>query len=233
MADKVGAEGRPGQGNNQPPEAGKAEATTGSEQKPTPGEEPTVTDPKPPQAEPTVVKPPQAGATEAKPAAPAEAEVPLQSRVDGLRGWLAALDRRVSTRTQVGIVLLALAIGFGAAALYVAIDARENGASEARVESLREALQALNVRTARTAAQVRELQATGSSQSTAGGAALQSLQAQVTQLNAQVEALQGASTGTGSGGASGTQAGGSSDSAATPGAESGSPSGAGKGTATH
>ena len=233
MADKVGAEGRAGQGNNQPPEAGKGEAASGSEQMPTPSEEPKPTDPKLPKAGPTEVKPPQAGPTEAMPAAQAVAEVPLQSRVDGLRGWLAALDRRVSTRTQVGIVLLALAIGFGAAALYVAIDARENGASEARVESLREALQALNVRTARTAAQVRELQATGGSQAAGGAAALQSLQAQVTQLNAQVEALQGGSTGTGSGGASGTQEGGSSGGAATPGAESGSPSGRGKGTATH
>jgi cell division protein FtsB len=224
MADKVGAEERPGQGNDQPapPAAGKGEAASGSEQKPTPGEEQKPTDPKPPQAGPTAVMP----------AAPAEAEVPLQSRVDGLRGWLAALDRRVSTRTQVGIVLLALAIGFGAAALYVAIDARENGASEARVESLREALQALNVRTARTAAQVRELQARQGAQSTGGGAALQSLQAQVTQLNAQVEALQGGSTGAGNGGVSGTQGGGSSGGSATPGAESESPSGTDKGTTT-
>ena len=91
----------------------------------------------------------------------------------------------------------------------------------------------MNVRTARTAAQVRELQATGSSQANGDGAALQSLQAQVTQLNAQVEALQGGSTGTGSGGASGTQEGGSSGGSATPGAESESPSGTGKGTTTH
>src|SRR3954463_14756089 len=96
MADKVGAEERPGQGNNQAPqpEAGKAEKPT--EAKP-PEEKPT-------EAKPPEEKPPEEKPTEAKPPAPATAEAPVQSRLDGLRGWLAALDRRVSLRTQVGIV---------------------------------------------------------------------------------------------------------------------------------
>src|SRR4051812_39222718 len=209
MADKVGGEERPGQGNNQPPqpEAGKAE-------------------------KPTEAKPPEEKPTEAKPAIPTEAEAPVQSRLDGLRGWLAALDRRVSLRTQVGIVLLALAIGFGAAALYVAIDARENGASEARVESLREALQALNVRTARTARQVRELQASAGSAAGGAGATLESLQAQVTQLNAQVQALSATSSGSTDDGAAGPKKGASTGTPTPPGSSSGGESGATQGTAT-
>jgi hypothetical protein len=199
MADKVGAEERPVQGNNQPPqpEAGKPDARPETESMP---------------ATPAVV-----------------AETPVQSRLDGLRGWLAALDRRVTIRTQVGIVLLALAIGFGAAALYVANDARENSASEARVESLREALQALNLRSARTARQVRALNATvQASGAQPSSPALDSLQAQVTQLQAQVQALQGAAPGTDStagGGSSGTGSG-------TGGAESESPPAGAKGTGT-
>jgi hypothetical protein len=178
--------------------------------------------------------PPRAGAGEATvvrtaPVAGGPAE--LQARVDGLRGWLAALDRRVSIRTQVGIVLLALAVGFGAAALFVAVDARENGASEARVESLREALQALNVRTARTARQVRELQSSAGTAAT-GGATLESLQAQVTQLQAQVQTLQGTSTTTPKGGVAGAGKDGSAGAKTTPENGSGGVSGNTQGSAT-
>jgi hypothetical protein len=58
------------------------------------------------------------------------------SRLEGLRGWLAALDRMVGVRTRVGLVLLAIAIGAAAAAAYLAIDTREDSASEAQLREL-------------------------------------------------------------------------------------------------
>ncbi len=63
------------------------------------------------------------------------------SRLDGLRGWLGELDRRLGVRTRVGLVLLAIAIGGAAAAAYLAIDTRQDSASEAQLRELQSRLE--------------------------------------------------------------------------------------------
>jgi hypothetical protein len=161
-----------------------------------------------PAPEPTPKRPP-APAVSAEPA-PSTGERQLRSRLDGLRGWLAELDRIVSTRTKVGLVLLALAVGFGAASLYLALDAREHGASKARVESLREALQVLNRRSGHSARELARLRAAvraADAKASGAGSTVRSLQAQFSQLRAQAQAQSGAGAGTGSGGAGGLGAG--------------------------
>ena len=80
--------------------------------------------------------PPAAEAETAVRTAPAQTR-DLNARYDGLRGWLAELDRIVSIRTQVGLVLLALAVGAVAAVLYLAVDTRNDSASEAQLRELR------------------------------------------------------------------------------------------------
>lgn len=64
----------------------------------------------------------------------------IGSSLDGLRGWLAELDRIVGIRARVGLVLLAIGIGTAAAAAYLAIDTRSDGASEQQLQELRRVL---------------------------------------------------------------------------------------------
>lgn len=60
--------------------------------------------------------------------------------LDGLRGWLAEMERSIRTRTGVCLVLVALAIGAAAAAIYIALDedepVSESGVQEARIDAL-------------------------------------------------------------------------------------------------
>jgi hypothetical protein len=65
----------------------------------------------------------------------------VAARLDAQRGWLAELERIVSIRTRVGLVLLALAFGAAAAAAYLAIDTREDSASEDDLRQVRSELE--------------------------------------------------------------------------------------------
>jgi TolA-binding protein len=88
--------------------------------------------------------------------------------VEGLLGRLARLDRIVTIRTRVGLVLLAIGIGCAAAAAYLAIDTRQDNASEEEVRELRSELE----------------RAAG-----AGGAETAALEAQLDRLRARVRSL--------------------------------------------
>jgi hypothetical protein len=99
------------------------------------------------------------------PAKQAEGEA---ARVEGLRGWLARLDRMVGIRTRVGLVLLAIGIGCAAAAAYLAIDTRQDSASEEEVRELRSDLE----------------RATG-----AGGAETAAVEAEIERLRERVQSL--------------------------------------------
>ena len=61
-------------------------------------------------------------------------------RLDGLRGWLAEIDRSLRRRSVVALVLTALAIGAGAAAIYISLtknaDSDRIDALETRIEKL-------------------------------------------------------------------------------------------------
>lgn len=64
----------------------------------------------------------------------------VSRRLDGLRGWLDELDRKIGRRSVVFLVLMALAIGAAGAAIYLSLsrasDADRIDALETRIENL-------------------------------------------------------------------------------------------------
>jgi len=64
----------------------------------------------------------------------------LATRLDGQRGWLNELDRSLKKRSIIALVLTCLAVGVGAAALYISIsknsDTERISALETRVAAL-------------------------------------------------------------------------------------------------
>lgn len=73
-------------------------------------------------------------------AAPAAGPQDVTRRLDGLRGWLAEIDRSLRRRSVIALVLTALAIGAGAAAIYISLtknaDSDRIDALETRIENL-------------------------------------------------------------------------------------------------
>jgi len=61
--------------------------------------------------------------------------------LDGLRAWIGVVERKLLVRTRVFLVLVAIAIGGSAAAVYLAVDAQENSVTETDVERVREELE--------------------------------------------------------------------------------------------
>jgi hypothetical protein len=62
--------------------------------------------------------------------------------LDGLRAWIGEVERKLGMRTRVFLVLTVIAIGGAGAAVYLAIDTRENAVSESDVQALQEKLEA-------------------------------------------------------------------------------------------
>lgn len=64
----------------------------------------------------------------------------LATRLDGQRGWLNELDRSLKKRSIIALVLTCLAVGAGAAAIYISVtknsDADRIDALETRIEAL-------------------------------------------------------------------------------------------------
>ena len=73
---------------------------------------------------------------ESQPAGPQD----VTRRLDGLRGWLAEIDRSLRRRSVIVLILTALAIGAGAAAIYISLAKNAEGdridALETRIENL-------------------------------------------------------------------------------------------------
>jgi hypothetical protein len=84
--------------------------------------------------------------------------------LDGLRAWIAEVEHKLGMRTRVFLVLTTIAIGGAGAAIYLAIDTRDNAVSKSDVEAL---------------------ERTGDTGSKVAG-----LEAQIQALRAQVELLQ-------------------------------------------
>ncbi len=61
--------------------------------------------------------------------------------LDGLRAWIGEVERKLGVRTRVFLVLAVIAIGLGGAAIYLAVDARENSVSESDVQALQRQLE--------------------------------------------------------------------------------------------
>jgi len=62
--------------------------------------------------------------------------------LEGLRAWIAEVERKLGMRTRVFLALTVIAIGIGGAAIYLAIDARESSVSESDVQALQQRLEA-------------------------------------------------------------------------------------------
>jgi hypothetical protein len=67
----------------------------------------------------------------------------LATRLDGQRGWLNELDRSLKKRSIIALILTCLAVGAGAAAIYISVTKNSDGdrisALETRIEALEEA----------------------------------------------------------------------------------------------
>ena len=110
--------------------------------------------------------------------------------LDGLRAWIGLVERKLTMRTRVFLVLVAIAVGGAGAAIYLAIDARNTAVSASDLQTTRDEL----------AAQI-----------AGGGAAdLSQLEAEVTQLKSEVEALSGGNGGSKEKGTGGGPGGGTS-----------------------
>ena len=118
--------------------------------------------------------------------------------LDGLRAWIGEVERKLGIRTRVFLVLLAIAIGASGAAIYLALEADDGGngggASTEEVQSLREQV---------------ELEG--------DGADTTALEAQITELRGEVDALQAGQAGGGGGaGSGGVESGGGAGAGAIP-----------------
>ncbi|MFL5901060.1 MAG: hypothetical protein ACJ75S_07660 [Solirubrobacterales bacterium] len=60
--------------------------------------------------------------------------------LDGLRAWIGEVEHKLGKRTRVFLVLVAIAVGGAGAALYLAIEAREDSVSKADVQAVRDEL---------------------------------------------------------------------------------------------
>jgi hypothetical protein len=60
--------------------------------------------------------------------------------LDGLRAWIAIVERKLAMRTRVFLVLVAIAVGGAAAAVYLSIDAQSNRVSESDLQTLQSEL---------------------------------------------------------------------------------------------
>lgn len=61
--------------------------------------------------------------------------------LDGLRAWVAEVERKLGMRTRVFLALAALAVGIAGASVYLALDARSDSVSEGDVRELQERLE--------------------------------------------------------------------------------------------
>jgi hypothetical protein len=61
--------------------------------------------------------------------------------LDGLRAWIGEVERKLGMRTRVFLALATIAIGGAGAAIYLAIDTRDNAVSESDVQELQQRLE--------------------------------------------------------------------------------------------
>lgn len=113
--------------------------------------------------------------------------------LDGLRAWIGELERKLGSRTRVGLVLVAIAVGGAGAAIYLALDSAEKSASKAEVRQVQTQVDQLGGSSSQSA----QLESrVASAEAEAKGA-----QTEVARLEAQVKALQAHSKGSKASGA--------------------------------
>lgn len=98
---------------------------------------PGAVPPRPPQGVPGAQRTPT---PRPQPPVPPRPPVDLATRLDGQRGWLNEIDRSLKKRSIIALILTCLAVGVGAAAMYIAITKNSDGdritALQTRVEAL-------------------------------------------------------------------------------------------------
>ena len=94
---------------------------------------------KPPQPPKPHTPPSGAPPQPARPTPPPKPVDP-QQRIDGLRSWIAQLERKIGVRTYIGAALAVLALAAGCAGIFLALGVERDAASDADVENLREEL---------------------------------------------------------------------------------------------
>jgi len=102
--------------------------------------------PEPPKQPPQAPKPPAPGAPGGRTGDPHE-------RIDGLRSWLAQLERQVKLRTYIGAAAAVLAIAVAGVALYFALTTKDDAAKESDVQALREQITGVQASAAKAAQQ--------------------------------------------------------------------------------
>jgi hypothetical protein len=70
--------------------------------------------------------------------AASKASADPEARIDGLRAWLAQLDRRLGIRTYIGAALAVVALGGAAVALVLTLSLRQDAATNSDLDSLRD-----------------------------------------------------------------------------------------------
>lgn len=90
--------------------------------------------------QPPGVPPRTTGSQGRIPAAQQRQPIDLATRLDGQRGWLAQLDRSLKKRSIIALILTCLAVGVGAAALYVSLT---KNADSDRIDALQTRIEAL------------------------------------------------------------------------------------------
>ena len=112
-----------------------------------------------------------------QPGRPATGAVPAQpvSEIEGLRSWVAQLDRKLGLRTYLTLAAALLALACSIVAVVLAIDARDNAASSDDIANLEQEIAALQGAAAAVPA--------------TAGADTTALQDQVDQLDGKVEDL--------------------------------------------
>ncbi len=74
------------------------------------------------------------------PAAQQRQPIDLATRLDGQRGWLAQLERSLKKRSIIALILTCLAVGVGAAAIYISLT---KNADSDRIDALQTRIEAL------------------------------------------------------------------------------------------
>src|SRR5215213_5754968 len=103
--------------------------------------------------------------------------------LDGLRAWIGEVERKLTMRTRVFLVLSVLAIGAAGAALYFAIDTHEDAVSERDVQVLQERLEGQ----------------TGVGAFAPGGVDTAQLQSEIAELRSRLDSLESSGKGASSG----------------------------------
>ena len=80
---------------------------------------------------------PDAGARPTTGSQPAAAQ-PLEERVEGLRSWVATLDRKLGVRSYAGAAAVVLGLAAGIVGVVLALSAKDESATKDEVRALRD-----------------------------------------------------------------------------------------------